>query len=58
VTLPEGLRERLKEYKKLVSFEELVPGRMGMLTVEVRWVSKKGRPETSLRASRVVMSPY
>lgn len=57
-TYPDGLRESLKSFTKTVSFEEQVEGRMGMLTVEVRWVPKKDAPETQLRAHRVVMSPY
>jgi len=58
-TLPESLRESLGEYEKELRFEEVVPGRLGVLTVEVRWASKRDGPKNaSLESARVVMNPY
>ncbi len=57
-TYPDFLKERLVEYRKSIRFEEFVPDRLGMIQVEIRWIPKQGAPETSLKASKVVVNPY
>ena len=58
LTLPEDLREKLAEYRKEVRFREITPDALAVVEVEIAWKSKQGAPETSLKASPVVMNPY
>lgn len=58
LTLPEDLRERLREYRKKVAFREVVPDALGVVEVELAWEAKQGGPEATLRSSQVVMNPY
>lgn len=57
-TYPDFLKARLGEYSKQVTFRELVTDRVGIVEVAVRWYPRKGMPQATLKASKVIVNPY
>lgn len=55
-TYPDFLKERLADYAKTVTFQELVTDKLGMVQVEVRWYTREGSPQSKLKASKVVVN--
>lgn len=53
---PTRLRDLVQDYSRRVTFEEKVPGKVGVLKVELRWYASARAEQSRLVAARVIVN--